>query len=188
MPGKLVIVSAPSGAGKTTLVRHLLSSGLNLAFSVSATSRPIRKGEVNGKDYHFMSVADFKKKIDDNEFLEWQEVYRDQFYGTLKSEVDRLRNEGKHVIFDVDVVGGLNIKRLYGGDALAVFVMPPDIKRLEERLRGRSTEDEASLKKRLDKVLKELGFAGKFDAVIVNDNLENAKAEIYHLVKEFLLR
>jgi guanylate kinase len=184
--GKLIIFSAPSGAGKTTLVNHLLQSGLNLSFSVSAASRPIRAGETNGVHYYFMSAEEFRQRIRNNEFLEWEEVYKDQFYGTLKSEVERIWKEGKHVIFDVDVIGGLNIKKIYGKKALSVFVMPPDFKKLEERLHGRSTEDQASLKKRLDKANYELTFADQFDRIILNDDLEAAKKEAFDLVDSFL--
>ena len=184
--GKLVIFSAPSGAGKTTLVRHLLASGLNLSFSVSAASRAKRNNEVHGRDYYFISADEFRSKIENDDFLEWEEVYSDHFYGTLKSEVERIRNEGRHVIFDVDVIGGLNIKKYYGDEALAVFVMPPDAKTLETRLRGRSTEDEESLKKRLDKAMYELAFASKFDLIIMNDDLETAKSEVYQKINDFL--
>ena len=184
--GKLVIISAPSGAGKTTLVRHLLQSDLNLAFSISAASRKKRPGEKDGVDYHFISVEEFINRIEHNEFLEWEEVYEGHFYGTLRSEVERLWASGKHVIFDVDVEGGLNIKQQYGNRALAVFVMPPDAEQLEMRLRGRLTENEVNLKKRLTKAVHELGYADRFDAVVVNDDLEKAKAEVYEVVKRFL--
>jgi len=185
--GKLIIVSAPSGAGKTTLVKHLLDSNLNLAFSISAASRAKRPGEKNGVDYHFIPEEEFIKKIEHNEFLEWEEVYEGSFYGTLKSEVERLWVEGKHVIFDVDVEGGLNIKSQYGDRALAVFVMPPNVEQLEKRLRNRSTESDESLKTRLTKAVHELGYADRFDEVVVNDNLDKAKAEVYEVVRQFLL-
>ncbi len=184
--GKLVIFSAPSGAGKTTLVRYLLEAGLNLSFSVSAASRPKRENEVHGMDYYFISADEFRQKIIHEEFLEWEEVYQDQYYGTLKSEVERIRNEGRHVIFDVDVIGGLNIKKYYGEEALAVFVMPPDVATLEQRLRNRSTEDEESLKKRLDKAMYELTFADKFDVIVVNDDLETARQKVLQAVSNFL--
>ncbi len=184
--GKLVIVSAPSGAGKTTLVKHLLQSDLNLAFSISAASRAKRPGEQNGVDYYFLTVDDFIKKIEKNEFLEWEEVYEGQFYGTLRSEVERLWAAGKHVIFDVDVEGGMNIKEQYGHRALAVFIMPPSVEQLEIRLRNRHTENDESLKIRITKAIQELGYADRFDVVVVNDNLERAKAEVYEVVKRFL--
>ncbi|MFU8842790.1 MAG: guanylate kinase [Bacteroidales bacterium] len=186
--GKLIIFSAPSGAGKTTIVRYLLSTLSKLEFSVSATSRKIRPGEINGKDYHFISIQDFKNKISWGEFLEWEEVYPDHFYGTLKSEVERIREKGKHVIFDVDVKGGLNIKKYYGNQALAVFVMPPDIETLEERLRGRLTETEENLRKRIGKAKEEIGFSGRFDVILVNDNLETACKQAEITVREFLTK
>lgn len=184
--GKLIIFSAPSGAGKTTVVRHLLESGLNLEFSISAASRKKRNGEEDKKDYYFLSVDEFKNKIKEDAFLEWEEVYKDHFYGTLKSEVERIRAKGVHVIFDVDVVGGLNIKKYFGDEALAVFVLPPHIDELENRLRGRSTEDEESLKKRLGKAKHELSFASEFDYQLVNDKLEAAKNEAVKIVEEFI--
>jgi len=186
MDGKLVVFSAPSGSGKTTLVHHLLDAGLPLEFSISAASRSIRGKEVHGKDYYFYSVEEFKKKINNNDFVEWEEVYQNHFYGTLKSELQRIWNSGKHIIFDVDVVGGLNIKRQYGEKALAVFVKPPSIIDLEKRLRGRGTEDEEGLKKRLDKAAYEMTFADQFDVVIVNDDLETAKKTVFNVVSEFL--
>ncbi|MEZ5082545.1 MAG: guanylate kinase [Bacteroidales bacterium] len=180
--GKLIIFSAPSGAGKTTIVKYLLSTDLPIAFSVSAASRPIRPNETNGKDYLFIKPEEFKKKIKNNEFLEWEEVYEDHFYGTLKSEVQRMWDEGKHVVFDVDVEGGLNIKKFYGDKALAIFIMPPTAAHLEQRLRDRSTESEESLKKRLTKANYELTYADKFDTVLINDDLEEAKKKAYKLV------
>lgn len=185
--GKLIIFSAPSGAGKTTLVHHLLGiSALNLAFSVSATSRAKRDYETNGKDYFFLSAEEFKRKIENNEFLEWEEVYENQFYGTLKAEVDLLLNSGKNVIFDIDVEGGLNLKKIYESKALGIFVMPPSVKHLEDRLHARSSETEESLKKRLNKAVAELKYAPQFDKTLVNDNLETAKKEAEQLVSEFL--
>lgn len=183
---KLIIVSAPSGAGKTTIVKHLLSSGLNLGFSVSACSRLIRRGETNGKDYFFLSEAEFKKRIDDGDLLEWQEVYPGSFYGTLRSEVDNLLSIGKSVIFDVDVVGGLNIKKIYGDQALAIFVMPPSFDVLKQRLISRSTDNQQSLEKRLDKVAVELAFAPHFDYTLVNNDLEGALNEAVEVVSAFL--
>ena len=186
MDGKLVVFSAPSGSGKTTLVHHLLDAGLPLEFSISAASRSIRGKEVHGKDYYFHSVDEFKKKIKNNDFVEWEEVYQDHFYGTLKSELQRIWDKGKHIIFDVDVVGGLNIKKQFGDKALAVFVQPPSIEELESRLRGRGTEDEESLKKRLDKAAYEMTFADQFDVVIVNNDLDTAKKQIFDVVSDFL--
>jgi guanylate kinase len=184
--GRLVIFSAPSGAGKTTIVKVLLQSNLNLEFSISAASRTKRPNEVDGKDYYFMSADEFRERIANNEFLEWEEVYTDHFYGTLKSEVDRIWSKGRHVIFDVDVKGGLNIKRIYTEKALAVFVMPPSIEELESRLNKRSTETEENLRKRIEKARHELTYAPEFDKIILNENLEKAIMEAKDLVKNFL--
>ncbi|WP_372949873.1 guanylate kinase [Mariniphaga sp.] len=186
MKGKLVIFSAPSGAGKTTIVKHLLQQDLELEFSVSATSREPRKGEVNGIDYYFLTVDEFRKKIENGEFLEWEEVYSGIFYGTLKSEVERIRSKGKNVIFDVDVVGGSNIKKFYGTEALAVFVKPPSVEELKHRLKNRSTESEEKIKMRIAKAEKELEYVGKFDVIIVNDDLPKALIEAENVVSEFL--
>ena len=184
--GKLIIFSAPSGSGKTTLVHHLLpKSELKLAFSVSATSREKRPNEEHGKDYYFLSADEFRKRISADEFLEWEEVYTDQFYGTLRSEINRIHSEGQTVVFDVDVVGGLNLKKEFGASALAIFVQPPSIEELERRLRNRSTESEESLAKRVAKSSEELEYANQFDVVIINDELEIAKAEAYNLVSDF---
>lgn len=185
--GKLIIFSAPSGAGKTTLVRHLLEiPALNLAFSVSATSRAKRGYEEDGKDYFFITPEQFRKKIEYGEFLEWEEVYQNQYYGTLKAEVDKLLKAGKNVIFDIDVEGGLNLKNIYGKEALAIFVKPPSIKHLEERLNTRSSEDEESLKTRLEKAVSELEYAPQFDKVLLNDKLEKAKKDAEVFVSDFL--
>ncbi len=187
MKGKLFIFSAPSGAGKTTLVRNLLAaSDLNLEFSVSACSRSKRDGEIDGKDYYFLSVEDFKQKIKNDEFLEWEEVYEDQFYGTLRSEIERIWANGNHAIFDVDVVGGLNIKKNYPDDSLSIFVMPPSIEVLKERLVGRSTESEESLKKRLAKAEHELTFAEQFDVQVVNESKEAACEDARNLILDFI--
>jgi guanylate kinase len=186
--GKLIIFSAPSGAGKTTIVKYLLNAGLKLEFSVSATSREIRTGEIDGKDYHFISTQDFRNYIAGDAFLEWEEVYPDHFYGTLKSEVERIRNEGRHVIFDVDVKGGLQIKKIYGDQALAVFVMPPDLQVLEVRLRCRSTESEEDIRKRIGKAQHEIGFSRNFDVILVNDNLEKACREAEDIIRAFLIK
>lgn len=186
--GKLIIFSAPSGAGKTTLVKYLMSAMDNVAFSVSACSRKKRPGEKNGRDYYFMSVAEFKNKISKHEFIEWEEVYKDHFYGTLQSEVERIRNNGRHVVFDVDVKGGLNIKKKYGDEALAVFVKPPSVEALKKRLKQRATDDDREIKTRLAKAEKELTFADKFDVIIVNEHLEKAKKQTLKVVKDFLNR
>ena len=184
--GKLIIFSAPSGSGKTTIVHWLMQQIPGLAFSISATSRKKRPGETDGKDYYFLTVEEFKEKIRNNEFVEWEEVYENQFYGTLISEVERLRKEGKHVVFDVDVKGGMNIKRLYGNDAFSVFIMPPSIEELERRLRHRNTDDEESIRKRVKKAKYELQFAKHFDVVIVNDDLEKAEQETLKVVSSFI--
>jgi len=184
--GKLLIFSAPSGSGKTTLVKHLMQYVDNLAFSISAASRNKRQGEVDGKDYYFLTADEFRKKIENDEFVEWEEVYHNKYYGTLKSEVERIRNSGKNVVFDVDVVGGVNIKKLYGDEALAVFVMPPSIEVLKERLLSRGTDTEEDIKTRIDKAEHELTFSDVFDEIIINDSLERAKFETIELVKSFL--
>ncbi|WP_378185949.1 guanylate kinase [Aquimarina sp. W85] len=188
MEGKLIVLSAPSGSGKTTLVKYLLAQQeLQLGFSISAASREPRGAEIHGKDYYFLSLREFKDKIKAEEFLEWEEVYRDSFYGTLKSEVQRLWNNGKHVIFDIDVVGGLDIKRIYPDRTLAIFVKPPSIEELKIRLKKRKTESEDKINMRVAKASTELATAPQFDAIITNDDLEKAKAEAYQLVKKFLL-
>jgi guanylate kinase len=186
MSGKLFIFSAPSGSGKTTIVRHLLEQNFNLEFSVSATSRASRGNEVHGKDYYFLSPEEFKQKIENDEFLEWEEVYEGCFYGTLKSEVERIRNKGNNVIFDVDVVGGVNIKKFYADDALAVFIQPPSIEELERRLRGRNTDSDEVIAKRVEKFKFELDFANQFDKVIINDKLEDAFAEAEKTLSNFI--
>jgi len=186
MTGKVIIVSAPSGAGKTSIVKHVLQFLPELRFSTSATTRTMREGEINGKDYHFLSVDDFKKGIEHDEFLEWEEVYANQFYGTLKSEIQRIWDEGKTVIFDVDVKGGLNIKKYFGDKALAIFVEPPTVQELENRLRNRGTETEESLRKRVEKAEYELSFAPRFDKIILNDDLEVARAEMLQTIRQFL--
>jgi len=186
--GKIIIVSAPSGAGKTSIVRRLMRAGLGLEFSVSAASRPPRPNEIDGKDYFFISAEEFRGKIENDELLEWQEVYQDQYYGTLKSEVDRIWNAGHHVLFDVDVLGGINLKNMYPDIALSLFIMPPSLKELEKRLRIRSTEDEKSLLKRLEKAEYEMTFSGKFDRIIINDILEDAVKQAIDSVNQYLKR
>ncbi|MCK0190498.1 guanylate kinase [Arenibacter sp. F20364] len=185
--GKLIIFSAPSGSGKTTIVKHLLNQPeLNLAFSISATSRPRRGKEKHGEHYYFMSLSEFKKHIKEDDFLEWEEVYRDNFYGTLKSEVDRLWSEGKNVIFDIDVVGGLRIKKKFPDQTLAVFVKPPSVDELKIRLKKRSTESEDKINMRIAKASVELATAPQFDTVIKNYDLDTALEEAHRLVAEFV--
>jgi len=185
--GKLIVFSAPSGSGKTTIVRHLLGiETLNLAFSISATSRAKRGDEVDEKDYYFMSSSEFKQKIKDEEFLEWEEVYRDNFYGTLKSEVERLWAEGKHVIFDIDVSGGLRIKRKFPEQTLAVFVKPPSIDELKIRLKKRQTESIDKINMRVAKASAELATAPLFDTIIENRELDVALVEAETVVSNFL--
>jgi guanylate kinase len=185
--GKLIVFSAPSGSGKTTIVRHLLGKeDLNLEFSISAASREPRGEEVNGKDYYFMSTEEFKKHIKNGDFLEWEEVYRDNFYGTLKSEVERIWAKGKNVIFDIDVSGGLRIKHKFPNETLAVFVKPPSIDELKIRLKKRSTESDDKINMRIAKASVELATAPQFDVVIKNYDLNIALEEAYQLVKDFV--
>ncbi len=187
MDGKVVIISAPSGAGKTTIVKHLLQiRELNLAFSVSACTRPIRPDEKDGKDYYFLTVNQFKDKIDDGEFLEWEEVYKNNYYGTLRSEVSRIWSLGKHVLFDVDVMGGINLKEKFGDNALAIFIRPPSIDILRMRLESRGTESAEKIRNRVNKASLELKFARKFDVIVLNDVLEKAPEETQRLVAGFL--
>jgi guanylate kinase len=188
MEGKLVIISAPSGAGKTTIVNHLLRKGLNLEFSVSATTRAPRGKEKNGKEYYFISAEDFREKIKKNEFTEWQEVYKDQFYGTLKSEIERIWADKKHVIFDVDVKGGINLKNIFGNKAISVFIMPPSVKEIENRLINRATDDRSKIKVRVEKAIEEIKLANNFDHIVINNNLERAQDEVYEMVKSFLCK
>jgi len=184
--GKLIIFSAPSGAGKSTIVNYLLSQDLNLRFSISATSRLPRGTEQHGIEYYFHTPDEFRSKITDGEFLEYEEVYKDKFYGTLKSEVERILNDGGNVIFDVDVVGGCNIKRYYEDRALSVFIEPPSIDELRCRLERRGTDSPDVIRSRIEKAEYELTFAPKFDVVIVNNDLEEAKSEALRVVREFL--
>jgi guanylate kinase len=186
MEGKLIIFSAPSGAGKSTIVQQLMKQQLGLEFSISATSRDPREGEENGREYHFLSPPEFRKKIKENAFIEWEEVYPEQFYGTLYSEVGRIWNRGDHAIFDIDVVGGVNLKKRFSERACAIFIQPPSLEVLEERLRSRGTDDEASLGKRLGKAIFEMEHASRFDHILINDTLEKALAEAEDIVRNFL--
>jgi guanylate kinase len=185
--GKLIVFSAPSGSGKTTIVRHLLGlEDLNLEFSISATSREPRGQEIHGTDYYFISLEEFKKHIKAEDFLEWEEVYRDNFYGTLKSEIERIWSHGKNVIFDIDVAGGLRIKRKYPEETLAVFVKPPSIDELKIRLKKRSTETDDKINMRIAKASVEMATAPQFDKIIKNYDLDIAKQEAHDLVKDFI--
>ncbi|MBN1117371.1 MAG: guanylate kinase [Bacteroidales bacterium] len=187
MAGKLIIISGPSGAGKSTIVKHLKeNTGFELEFSVSATSRPKRENETEGKEYYFLTIDVFKSQIEEKQFLEWEEVYPKQYYGTLKSEINRLSQSGKNIIFDVDAVGGTNIKRQYKDAAISFFIKPPSVEILEERLRNRATESEESLQKRLKKVRLEMTYARRYDHEIINDNLELTLNEVTKLVSDFL--
>lgn len=186
MPGKAIIVSAPSGAGKTTIVRHLLKVIPQLEFSISACSRPKRDEETDGKDYYFISADDFREKITRDEFVEWQEVYAGSYYGTLKSEMDRIWLLDKTPIFDVDVVGAVNLKKYFGAQGLGIFIHPPSIEELVNRLKKRGTESDETLHRRIDKAANELTFAHHFDKIIVNDILEVKCREIVGLVEGFL--
>jgi guanylate kinase len=189
MAGKAIIFSAPSGSGKTTIVKHLLQTNSDLGFSISASTRDKRgRTEQNGKDYYFLSPLEFKKKIDENEFIEWEEVYAGNFYGTLKSEIERIWKEGKNVIFDVDVKGGLNLKKYFGDKGLAIFVRVPSLEVLKDRLHDRGTESSESLSRRLFKAEFEMSFHDKFDIVLVNENLETSLAEAQRLYNEFKLK
>lgn len=183
---KCIIFSAPSGSGKSTIINYLMEQGLNLHFSISATSRPPRGKEQNGVEYFFLTADEFRKKIADGEFLEYEEVYTDRFYGTLKSQVDKQLAEGENVIFDVDVKGGCSIKNHYGDKAMSVFIQPPSIEELRKRLNGRGTDSAEVIEDRIARAEFELGFADKFDHVVVNDNLEKAEAEVLELVRNFL--
>ena len=183
---KLIVISAPSGAGKTSIVHYLLKNMPELAFSVSACSRAIRDNETDGIDYHFLGVEGFKKKIEENAFLEWEQVYENQYYGTLTSETERIWSAGKAVIFDVDVVGGLNIKKQYSTECLAIFIMPSSLKVLQERLIARGSESEESLQKRLDKAEEEIAKNKEFDSIILNDDFDIASKETMGVIHNFI--
>ena len=185
--GKVIIFSAPSGAGKTTIVRALLDSLSELSFSISACSRDPRGQEVNGKDYHFIGIEGFKNKIKNNEFVEWEEVYQDHFYGTLNSELIRIWNANKTVVFDVDVKGGMSLKKKFGKKALAIFVMPPSLMVLEERLRNRNTDSEQKIQQRLEKAEQEIALSSGFDVILKNDQLDNTISDAKAIVNQFLV-
>lgn len=184
--GKLIIFSAPSGSGKSTIINYLLTQGLNLAFSISATSRPPRGTEQHGVEYFFLTPEEFRQRIANDEFLEYEEVYENRFYGTLKFQVEKQLEAGQNVVFDVDVVGGCNIKKYYADRALSVFIQPPSVEELRKRLVGRGTDTAEVIESRIAKAEFELGFANKFDIVIVNDDLEKAKAATLKVIKDFI--
>lgn len=186
MSGKLIIFSAPSGSGKSTIINYLLAQNLNLAFSISATSRPLRGTEKDGVEYFFLTPDEFRTRIANDEFLEYEEVYQDRFYGTLKAQVEKQLAAGQNVIFDVDVVGGCNIKKFYGERALSVFVQPPSVEELHKRLVGRGTDTPEIIESRVSKAEYELTFASKFDTIIINDDLETAKADALKVITRFL--
>ncbi|MBO4984658.1 MAG: guanylate kinase [Bacteroides sp.] len=186
MAGKLIIFSAPSGSGKSTIINYLLTQNLHLTFSISATSRPPRGTEQHGVEYYFLTPEEFRRRIANNEFLEYEEVYQDRFYGTLKAPIEQKLQEGYNVVFDVDVVGGCNIKKFYGNRALSIFIQPPSVEELRRRLEGRATDAPDVIESRVAKAEFELGFADKFDVVIVNDDLETAKAEALATLRNFL--
>lgn len=186
MAGKLIIFSAPSGSGKSTIINFLLKQNLNLHFSISATSRAPRGTEKDGVEYYFLTPDEFRSRIAAGDFLEYEEVYTDKYYGTLKSEVERILNNGDNVIFDVDVVGGCNIKKFYGDRALSVFIQPPCIADLRKRLEGRGTDTPEVIESRIAKAEYELSFANKFDVIVVNDKLEKAQDDALKVIKEFL--
>ena len=187
MSGKVIIVSAPSGAGKTTIVKHLLArENLHLEFSISACTRPKREDETEGRDYYFMTVDEFRSKIEDNQFLEWEEVYKGSYYGTLKSEVDRIWKNHNHILFDVDVEGAVNLKQYFGEKALSVFIMPPSIEELQRRLEKRGMDSPEKIRKRINKAGYEIKFVSKFDRTIINDDLKTALQEAENMVFQFL--
>jgi guanylate kinase len=186
MSGKLVIISAPSGAGKTTIVNYLLRKDLGLEFSISATTRKPRGKEINGKEYYFVSVNNFKSRIKKGEFAEWEEVYEEQFYGTLKSEIEKIWSHNQQVVFDVDAKGGISLKNIYRHQAISIFIMPPSVQELQKRLIRRATDGKENISIRVEKALKEMKFADQFDHIVINDNLEKAESEVYNLVYSFL--
>jgi guanylate kinase len=186
MKGKIIIFSAPSGSGKSTIINFLMQQNLNLAFSISATSRPPRGTEQHGVEYFFLTPEDFRQRIANGEFLEYEEVYKDRFYGTLKEQVEKQLEKGQNVVLDVDVKGGCNIKNYYGDRALSIFIQPPSIEALRQRLNGRGTDSPEVIEDRIARAEYELGFADKFDTVVVNDDLEKAQQEALQILKNFL--
>jgi guanylate kinase len=186
MSGKLIIISGPSGTGKTSIVKHLLDSGLNLAFSVSATTRSPRANEINGTDYYFLHPDEFRRRVDAGEFAEWEEVYENIRYGTLKSEIERIWSKGCHVLFDVDVKGGINLKKMYGNKALALFIMPPSVEDLERRLVLRASETPEKIRMRVMKAEAEIKLSNQFDSIIINKVLDTAREEVLTMVSSFL--
>ena len=184
--GKLIIFSAPSGSGKSTIINYLMTQNLNLAFSVSATSRAPRGTEQHGVEYYFLSAEEFKQRIANDEFLEYEEVYENRFYGTLKAPIEKQLEEGFNVVFDVDVVGGCNIKEYYGDRALSLFIQPPSVEELRRRLEGRGTDAPEVIQQRIDKAEYELSFAPKFDKIVINDDLATAQAEALGIIKDFI--
>ena len=182
--GKLIIFSAPSGSGKSTIINYLMTQGLNMHFSISATSRAPRGTEQNGVEYFFLTPEEFRTKIDNDEFLEYEEVYANRFYGTLKAQVEKQLEEGQNVVFDVDVKGGVNIKKFYGERALSVFIQPPSVDELRRRLEGRATDAPEVINDRIARAEYELSFAPQFDTIVVNDDLETAKAEALQKIKD----
>lgn len=186
MAGKLIIFSAPSGAGKTTIVKRIIETDLQLEFSISATSRKIRKGEIEGKDYYFLTSQEFRGKAENDEFVEWEEVYTDTYYGTLKSEIDRIENKGNNILFEVDVEGGISLKKIFQEKALSIFILPPSVEELEQRLKIRATDSEETIRERMAKAKKELEYADDFDVRVVNNDLKEAIKEIYNKIQEFI--
>jgi guanylate kinase len=185
MSGKLIIISAPSGAGKSTIVRYLMEQDLRLEFSVSATTREPRDYEKHGKEYYFIPVNEFRRRINNDDFIEWQEVYKDQYYGTLKEEIERIYRDGKNVLFDVDVNGGINLKKIFGIRSISIFIMPPSQVELEKRLLIRGTDNPEKIRMRVEKAREEMKLADQFDHIVINDRLELAEKEVYEIVKNF---
>jgi len=183
---KVVIFSAPSGSGKTTLVKHCLDKFPKLKFSISATTRSIRGNEKHGIDYFFLSTEEFKRKIEQNAFIEYEEVYKDKYYGTLKNEIEKIWNQGNVVIFDVDVKGGINLKKIFGSKAIAIFIAPPSIDELQRRLENRGTDSPEVIKTRIEKVNEELSYSNYFDKYVINENLDNTKSEIEQIIRNFI--